>query len=200
MLRGKLFLISVAVLFQAVSISSGDLLLDQSNDNDRFFTLGFGTWEGNWAWQQFRPTMNNLQQVEIFLDNWNVPEGKVVFFEVQEDDGTTLWNTSFSADIIPENNWLILDTPYISLVPEETYRLCLTTNILQGETSTFDVIWLGTESGNLYNRGDSWQESNFPGFDYGFRTWAVPEPATLLLLGLGVVMLRKKDKFSLKIS
>ena len=152
MLRSKLFLISVAVLFQAASISFGGLLLDQANDNDTFFTLGFGTWEGHWNWQQFRPTMDNLEQVDLFLDNWNVPEGKVVFFEVQENDGTTLWSTSFSADIVPATDWLILDTPQISLVPEHTYRLCLTTNILQDETATFDVIWLGTESGNVYDR------------------------------------------------
>jgi hypothetical protein len=194
-MKSKVILITIAAVLQLTSASFAALQLDQANDNDSIFTMGFGTRRNSkWAWQQFRPTMNNIEQVDIYLDNWNVPTGKVVSFAVQKDDGTTLWSTSFSSNIVPQTDWLSIDTPHISLVPENTYRLALTTNITRSETSSYDIIWLGTETGNLYDRGDSRFETNYPGFDYGFRTWATPEPATLLFLAIGAVMLRKKIK------
>ena len=190
MIRSKLFLISVVVLFQAASISLGGLLLDQANE--AMYTRGYGIQQGSWTSQEFRPTMNTLEQVDFYFDNYTVPvpEGHVVNFELRKDNDTVLWDSSFSPDNLPSLGWFELDTPLISLVPGQTYRLCLTSTIPYSN-GMYDFIWVGTE-GDLYERGDA--SVPLQGFDFRFRTWAVPEPTTFFLLGLGTLMLRRKHR------
>jgi len=185
----KVFLISILLFFQASSASFAVLVLDQANEPE--LSLGIGITQVKWEWQEFRPTMNNLEQVDFFIYNYLIPPEEVVFFRITDDSSTTLWSTSFPADIIPKNpQWFVLDTPHIPLIPEKTYRLCLTSTVSKHGPDPSGIIWWG-KTGNLYSRGNS-SVTRHPGFDFGFRTWAIPEPTTLFLLGLGAVMLRRK--------
>jgi hypothetical protein len=190
-LRSKLFLISLTVLFQATSISfgNGDLLLDQANT----FELDAGAFlfKDHWVWQEFRPTMNNLEQVDFFFDAWSAPDGEVVTFELRDNNDTTSWSTSFSSDVLPSWGWFVLDTPHIPLVPEATYLLYLTSSTPYNDYGAMPN-WCGT-IGDLYTRGDGWWPYPEEKIDYNFRTWAIPEPAAVLLFGLGgLALLRKR--------
>ena len=130
--------------------------------------------------------MNNLEQIDLLLENCNVPAGINVSFELSKDF-EVIWSTTFAASSITSNDiwetqeWFVLDTPYIELVPEEPYHLRLTSPItLEQMEAGINVFWGGTQ-GNPYPRGSSdggW-------FDFGFQTWAVPEPSAIMLLGLG---------------
>lgn len=176
-------MIAYGLFFQAASASSA-LILDQAQDSQ--VTVGDGINENRWTWQEFRPTMDNLEQIDLLLSNDNVPEGIDVSFELRKDS-TVLWNTSFAGNIIsPSMGWFVLDTPHITLIPEETYRLYLTSPLTHEQLSSgINVIWWGAEN-DVYPQGDC--SESF--MDFGFRTWAIPEPATIMLLSLGGVVLR----------
>ena len=74
--------------------------------------------------------MDNLEQVDVWLLNLYVPSTVTVSFQVRNRDGRTLlWGTSFSADLIGGMGWFEIDIPQISLVPNDLYRLYLTSNL-----------------------------------------------------------------------
>lgn len=192
-MKNKVLFISIAVFFQATSISSALLIVDQAQDLvEQGPNVGYGINNNLWSWQEFKPAMNNLEQVDLYLEAFNIPVGRTVFFEIRNDQ-STLWSTSFSANSIPSGTgWFEIDTPQVSLVPNQTYRLYLTSTLTDAdwEQSNSDIIWWGIEGGDPYPIGTSSGYST--DFDFGFRTWAVPEPATLLLLTLGGLMLRRR--------
>ena len=124
MLRSKLFLItSITVLFQITSISSGSLVLDQAQSlvGQVPGLVGIEIIDAHWQWQEFKPTMNNLEQVDLYLANWNAPDEVIVSFEIRNQNDDLLWDTSFSAGIIPDDGWFSLDTPQVEIIPEQTY-------------------------------------------------------------------------------
>jgi hypothetical protein len=170
------------------SATSFALILDQAQNSP--VTIGDGINENRWTWQEFRPAMNNLEQIDLLLQNWNVPEGIDVSFELRRDS-SILWSTSFLGNSISRSmEWFVLDTPHIALIPEETYRLCLSSPLTREQiSSSINVIWWGAR-GDVYPRGTS--SESF--LDFGFRTWAVPEPATIMMFSLGGLALLKRNK------
>jgi len=186
MLKCKITALILVVLFACSSMSYGDLILDQACED--MGAVASGLERNWWSWQEFRPTMDNLEQVDFYLENLMVPSSVTVSFQVR-GGGTVLWGTSFSADLIGGMGWFEIDTPQISLVPDNSYRLYLTSDLTYEQIiGGANLIWSAVEN-DPYSRGISSWESDI---DYNFRTWAVPEPMTILLLGFGSLALRKK--------
>ena len=186
MLKCKITALILVVLFACSSMSYGDLILDQACED--MGAVASGLERNWWSWQEFRPTMDNLEQVDFYLENLMVPSSVTVSFQVR-GGGTVLWGTSFSADLIGGMGWFEIDTPQISLVPGDSYRLYLTSDLTYEQIiGGANLIWSAVEN-DPYSRGISSWESDI---DYNFRTWAVPEPMTILLLGFGSLALRKK--------
>jgi len=158
-MKNKVFLISMAVFFQAASISSA-FVINQAQDmvgKGPAETVGIGINQNLWSWQEFKPTMNNLEQVGLYLGTYDLPEGIIVSFEI---------------------------------------RMYLTSTLTWEQVeANSDIIWWGTE-GDPYPRGIASKVSE-PPFDFGFRTWAVTEPTTLLMLDLDTVMVRRRRQLIL---
>jgi hypothetical protein len=186
MLKCKILALILVLSFACSSMSYGVLVMDQACED--MGLLGGGVEQDLWVWQEFRPTMDNLEQVDFFLENVLVPSTVTVSFQVR-DGGTVLWGTSFSADLISWG-WFEIDTPQISLVPDDSYRLYLTSDLTyQQILGGASLIWDAVEN-DPYSRGISIWGSDI---DYNFRTWAVPEPMTIALLAFGgLAVLRKR--------
>jgi len=168
-------------------MSYGVLILDQACED--MGSVGLGFERGWWDWQEFRPTMDNLEQVDLYIENVMVPSSVTVSFQVR-DGGTVLWGTSFSADLISGYGWFEIDTPQISLVPDNSYRLYLTSDLTYEQIlGGAGLSWEAVEN-DPYSRGISNWDSDI---DFNFRTWAVPEPMTIALLAFGgLAVLRKR--------
>jgi hypothetical protein len=170
------------------SMSYGDLVLDQASEV--MWDVGAGLERNWWVWQEFRPTMDNLEQVDVYLMNAFVPSTVTVSFQVR-DGGTVLWGTSFSADLISGVDWFEIDTPQISLVPDDSYRLYLTSDLTYEQILGGAGLSWEAARNDPYSRGISSWESDI---DFAFHTWAVPEPMTILLLSFGSLTLLRKHR------
>ena len=128
MFKCKILGLILVLSFACGSMSYGDLILDQACEDMGAIASGVGL--NLWVWQEFRPTMDNLEQVDFYLENGNgmVPSTVTVSFQIR-DGGTVLWGTSFSAGLISSGGWFEIDTPQISLVPDDSYRLYLTSDL-----------------------------------------------------------------------
>jgi hypothetical protein len=171
-------------------MSYGALILDQACED--MGSVGMGFEQNLWVWQEFRPTMDNLEQVDLYLEKVMVPSSVTVSFQVR-DGGTVLWGTSFSADLIGSMDWFEIDTPQISLVPDDSYRLYITSDLTYEQSQGgAGFVWFAVED-DPYSRGISGWDSDI---DFNFRTWAVPEPMTIALLAFGgLALLRKRRAF-----
>jgi hypothetical protein len=194
-MTGKILGFLLFGLFICMSMSYGNMILDQAHE----LSIAPGIMAESISndilvWQEFTPTMDSLGQVDLLLERSSLPYEAVVSFEIRKDS-SIIWDTSFSSHIIPygEEVWFEVAIPNITLIPEETYQLCLTSTLTPEENSG-NLVWWGAID-DPYSRGDSsFSVYSRTPFDFGFRTWVVPEPATVSLLALGGLALLRKRK------
>lgn len=192
------------LLFNSVSVEAS--VIDQSQEvYDQFGTI----WsESIWA-QIFTPSISGqLALVEVFTDEIyttfiDYPSFiSVVNVVAGVPSGSTLgevylphiydgWNT---ADFLSENVFLNAGTQYAITYSNDDPQI--NDGFAHWAISDEDV-YNGGSSWN-WNPDDGWNQDaiqplyDFALMDLAFRTYMVPEPTTFLLLGLGVVMLRRK--------
>jgi hypothetical protein len=146
--------------------------------------------------QEYNAGMNNITAVELSITDFGDPPSGIATIDVKiRDDtiqGDILASGSATFETVPDE-WVYVDFG----------------GVLPLTAGNRYVIEVSMPSGSEYWSWNSWDDADgigLPGrqiiqgniytsenMAFGFRTYAVPEPATLLLLGLGgFVLLRKK--------
>lgn len=161
-------------------------VIDQNQDDNSIFMASFAQGDLAQSFQQFNDTITGAG---IFL---------------QSDVGTsdmvtiTLWdalpNAGGSALASGSANgtagsWVDVSWSSVSIAADTTYFLVF--------TSANDTLGVAGSVNNPYDRGQVYANTgfqSFPDFDYAFRTYAVPTPASAALLGMGGLLISRRRR------
>jgi hypothetical protein len=143
--------------------------------------------------QEFTAGMNNITGVELSLRDCNFPSGTAtvdVFVREDSIQGSILASESRTFDIL-EDEWVYFG--FGGVIPLTIgSRYVIEATIPSGSDYWCWNAWEDADGIGLPGRLICSGQFLEPGYAFGFRTYAVPEPWTILLLGLGTILLRKR--------
>lgn len=134
--------------------------------------------------QGFIPTQNYLTGISVHLRNGAAASRRVQLMLRAGSLTGTIVNTSASVATVPANShdWVDFDLCPIRLVPGHLYVIQLL-----AENGGGDLSWT-LRGGNPYHGGAGYRNSQVMPWDYGFRTYYMPEATAAMaaVVGLGV--------------
>jgi hypothetical protein len=157
---------------ESVDMNYGDdELVDQTQENTGNAHI-YSLHKGTEHWQEFRPSTSKLARVAIRF--FKVGYSGDLFVSIKDSNGNILWSNLVAVDQIPvQLSWLAVPIePTLILVPEEPYRICLSTTVEPLDDSNV-YYWEGDIGGN-YVRGtsDVAESGSYPEYDFRFRTYS----------------------------
>ena len=165
-------------------------IVDQSQTG-----IDYGFWFDDEVrrWQEFTPSVSELSAVEIYIFKFGSPGD--LFLEVTNVNFFVLGKERVAETDI-EIGWLkIVLSDLILLNVGDKYRLHV---YADQDSSTIDdrLFWRGSNFDNYNSEALNDVIHAWPNYDYAFQTWvSVPEPTTLVLMGLGLAGIRYRHKW-----
>jgi hypothetical protein len=105
--------------------SADDLTLDQAQER-----IGYGFWfdETDVRWQEFKPTLSTLSQVDLYIAKNGRPGNMRV--AVKDSEKNVIWETTVSPGFIPASGWVeIVVAPSAPLTPEQSYYIYVSSDL-----------------------------------------------------------------------
>ena len=172
--------IALVLLIVETMLCSGFVIIAVAQDHvdqqqTDFSDLGVApVGDGYWYGQSFKPTLNILTRVELYLDKTDCGDADIIVSIRSELNGDDLTSISKTSDQIPDDgSWVEFDFPDIQVTPEDTYYVVVGAPDLYGGEY---CIW-GSES-DPYNRGCLWEMvesdgewSDTENIDAAFKTY-----------------------------
>jgi hypothetical protein len=166
--------------------------------NSSYSWFSYSVKNGSPIGQEFTAGMNNITGVELSMDLvTNPPDNTATFNIVIRDDtiqgqilasGTNTFTST-------SDEWLWLYFDFGGPVPLSVgNRYVIEASMSSGSEFWTWNAWTDADGIGLPGRLIRDGEFAYPDYTFGFRTYAVPEPVTILLLGLGAAIIRKKAK------
>jgi parallel beta-helix repeat protein len=132
---------------------------------------------GLWYAQSFKPTLNTLTKVELYIDRTGTPPDDLVVSIRDTPTGSDLTSISVPASMIPSSpDWVEFDLTDISVTPDSTYFIIMHT---EGGDWSNHYLWsyaynTAYVDGSLWrssNSGSSWTE--YVAYDFCFKTYGI---------------------------
>ena len=190
-----LSVVIVCVVILSSTSTSYASIIDQQQPGPRNY--GFWFEKDIVRWQEFTPEMSVLDKIELNIIRWGDP-GDIII-EICEQNENVLYSQIVRETNIPRHNaydytsdWISIDIPEIDLSINTPYLLKV--NSTEASLTVDDRYFWSGVTNSEYTRGISSVESAWQDYDFCFKTYAVPEPATLSLVGLGSLICLKKRK------
>ena len=154
--------------------SSTSYILDQAQEGINY---GFLIDDTAIRWQEFRPTLASLVEIDLYIQKDGDPGNLIVAVKDEAED--VLWEATITGTEIEGWGWVEIPVdPLVSLQPENSYNITVSSDTTASRDNKY--FWQGqTESD--YDRVISSVESNWPGYDFAFRTWAGEEKPDLVI-------------------
>ena len=178
-------LLPAAIVFAGATVAPamGGAVIDQLQDDASVYMAAFS--QGDLA-QSFQQSTNAISGAGIFLQ----PDiGSTDFVTITLYDslgGSALASGTAEGTA---GSWVDVFWSSVSIAADTEYFLVF--------TSASDTLGISGSVENPYDRGQVFANpgfSSFPDFDYTFRTYGVPAPASVAMLGLGGLVASRRRR------
>jgi PKD repeat protein len=174
----KIFGIIMCILFIGASIIPSYCSIGERDQIDQQHTVHDDGGGQKYGAQSFKPTLNTLSKVELFIYRQGDPSGNYIVSIRSSLDGNDLTSITIPASYIPPYpyTWIQFDFQNIHVIPENTYYIV---TYVTGYEGSHYIGWGGCSSGDYYTRGSayykpfaSWPwEPHWVIFDFNFKTY-----------------------------
>jgi len=186
-MRRMLLVVATVCALGALATQAQPWIVDQEQALENAYMAGFS--QPDLA-QSFMQAANNINGADVKLQA-GIGSGPgnitIELWNKLPNAGGVKLTEGTDVGVLP-GEWAEPRWPVVNITPETTYYLVF--------KSTNSSLGLAGHTGNPYPRGNVFANAGyqpFPNFDYTFRTYRIPEPATLSLLALsGLVVFRRR--------
>jgi len=153
--------------------TSANEMLDQEQAEYAYDLVAYGD---RWGSQSFKPTLDTLTRVELFIGKTGSPDNMIV--SVRDNPyGNDLTSVSLPAGNIPtSSDWVSFDFPDVSVNPGSTYYFVIRT----GDGDYSQCYKIGFTIGNPYSLGSLWYSGDaasnwieYAMYDFCFKTYGI---------------------------
>lgn len=181
----KCLLTIAAICGTALSPAMADVI-DQNQDQNPNYMAAFS--QGDLA-QSFQQANNNITGAGIYL--WaNAGGSDMVTITLYDALPNAGGNALASGSAMgTQDSWVDVSWNAVNITADSTYYLVF--------TSANDTLGIAGSLNNPYSRGQVFANPGFQSYasyDYTFRTYAVPSPASAALLGLGGLVATRRRR------